>query len=67
MTQGNGRATDDGVSFASSDVILALFNMGQFGSDSPAIKIKYNSSQGIAYATNPKNNEVLGYKQLAER
>jgi len=66
VDQGNGRGTDDGVSFASSDVVLALFAMGQFGSDAPAVKIKYNPKQGITYAINPKNNQELGYKQLAE-
>jgi hypothetical protein len=65
VDRGNGRATDDGVSFASSDVILALFNMEQFGSEAPA-EIKYNSEQGIAYAINPENNQELGYEQLAK-
>lgn len=67
VAKGNGRATDDGVSFASSDVVLALFNMGQFGSDSPAVEIQYNSKQGIAYAINPETDQVLGYKELAQR
>lgn len=65
-SRGNGRATDDGVSFASSDVVLALFEMGQFGSNLPDIQIKYNSKQGIAYAINPENNKELGYKELAK-
>ncbi len=63
---GNGRATDDGVSFASSDVVLALFAMGQFGSESPATRIQYNPKQGIAYAIHPQDNQVLGYGQLTQ-
>lgn len=66
VATGNGRSTDDGVSFASSDVILAMFAMGQFGSDASVVEIKYNSKQGIAYAINPKDNQELGYEQLAK-
>ncbi|MFC3908311.1 hypothetical protein ACFORL_04385 [Legionella dresdenensis] len=63
---GNGRSTDDGVSFASSDVVLAMFAMGQFGSDSKVTEIAYNSKHGIAYAMLPENNQIVGYKHLAE-
>ncbi|MFA5960211.1 MAG: hypothetical protein WC785_06815 [Tatlockia sp.] len=64
--KGNGRQTDDGVSFASSDVVLALFNMGQFGSKVSNFKIQYDKQQGIAYAIPPKSKNAFGYEELAK-
>lgn len=49
--QGNGRETDDGVSFASSDTLRAMKNIGQFGEGFPEF-FAYNSQQGIFYAQN---------------
>lgn len=64
---GNGRMTDDGVSFASSDVILAMFALGQFYG-LPVTKVFYDDHSGIAYALDPRDPskiEPISYADLA--
>jgi len=66
-----GRNTDDGVSFASSDVILALFSMGQFKSDSKRAveEVDYKSTHYIAYPVIVNDDETkkpIGYKELSK-
>lgn len=43
-----GRKTDDGVAFASSDALVAMVAMGQFGQGNE-ISVEYSSHRGIVY------------------
>jgi hypothetical protein len=64
----NGRATDDGVSFASSDVIKAMIYMGQFAGDKELYNsdFVYNPDEGIYYVQDAEHN-TIAYSELAER
>jgi hypothetical protein len=64
---GDLRKTDDGVSFASSNVVLALFNMGQFGDNNLVNDVCYSPEEGIAYAVNPKDKKRLTYSELSRQ
>ncbi|NDH08916.1 MAG: hypothetical protein EBY16_04760 [Gammaproteobacteria bacterium] len=57
----SGRAKDAGVAVASSDVILALSNMGQFGQGCAIRDVHYISSTGMVYAKNPREDGLLSY------
>jgi hypothetical protein len=58
---GNRRATDDGVSFASSDVLKAMFEMGQLQGKLPTENFIYNPASGILKL------EDIRHEDLAKR
>ncbi len=51
-----GRTTDDGVSFSSSDAILAMSKMGQFGRNKIQ-SVFYDTASGIVYPNAPLDQD----------
>lgn len=54
----DSRSTDDGVSFASSNVIQAMFAMGQFGGSCTIPEGAYYPRQGIFYINSMNHSEI---------
>ncbi|MCX7090785.1 MAG: hypothetical protein NTU48_04980 [Legionellales bacterium] len=61
-----GRKTDDGVAFGSSDVILAMSAMGQFGQNKIQ-NVEYDSTRGIVYPKDPQRPVTILLHEFAQR
>lgn len=63
----NARATDDGVTGGSSDLLLALANSGEFGPTPRFTELEYHAQEGIAYAKDRISSAIITYSDLAQQ